>query len=234
MQLYFISVAIRNYRLINLKFKEIMDKKETILRYFKTYRDIHNKYILSDEEATTIVINLAYREVLDNRKKGIDGTEELVFLNYYGGLTEILPNMERFVTMYPGYVATLQWDGIQDFLREYFLSKFDEKIDDEDYDQMSFFSSRHKRYENDILVSDDYANRKVSFIFTSNQDSCLIGINPTLSEKKTYRTEINGNQHVYVGSDPDFKFIIHYDIYDNIEHFTFIRTDRNLRFEYFE
>lgn len=157
-----------------------------------------------------------------------------IFKEYIGAADELFGNMNSLYTTWHGFNATLAWDGLWNFLREYFQDKLGQPIDDIEVITETFNSSFHKRYENNILVSESAVERIIKIVFSEDKKECLLRISPTLSEKKAHLKSSINNNYTYVGSDPDYKFVITFDFLDNIEHVTLILNNRNVRIEYFE
>ena len=107
-------------------------------------------------------------------------------------------------------------------------------IDNVEREVVRFDSFRHIRYENDLFISESEVERKISITFINSKETCQVEISPSLSPKQANLRSVNGNTYSYIGSDPDYLFIIDYDQFDNIEKFSLTLTNRNVRIDYFE
>lgn len=211
-----------------------MDRKKEILLNYQNYISRTGKNGLTQEELAPLVLNLAYLEVLNQRKSGNFVDDFEIFKEYTSAAEELFSNMESLFATWLGFQATLAWDGLWDFLREYFQNKLGRPIDEIEIITETYNSSFHKRYERNILVSESAVERIVKIIFSEDKKECLLSISPSLSEKKAYLKSTVNNSHTYIGSDPDYKFVITFDFLDSIEHVSLILTNRNVRIEYFE
>jgi hypothetical protein len=211
-----------------------MDKKNEILQNYQNYILRTGKSGMTNEEITPLVYNLAYLEILTQRKNGFLVNDFNVFQGYMEAAEELFMDLNNLITGWPGFQATLAWDGLWDFLREYFQNKLGKSIDNVNVIAETYNSSFHKRYENNVFISESVVERIIKILFSDDKKECLLGISPTLSEKKAYLKTTENNIYTYIGSDPDYKFVITFDFLDNIEHVTLILTNRNVRIEYFE
>ncbi|WP_027137217.1 hypothetical protein [Gaetbulibacter saemankumensis] len=211
-----------------------MSRENEIIENYQTYISRSGKNGMTEEEIAPLVLNLAYLEVLNQRKKGILVNDFNILKEYADAAEEIFPDMSNLTATWPGFQATLAWDGLWDFLREYFQNKLGQSIDNVDVISETYNSSFHKRYENNAFTSESAVERIIKIIFSEDKKECLLSISPTLSEKKAYLKTTENNRYTYIGSDPDYKFVITFDFLDNVEHVTLILTHRNVRIEYFE
>jgi len=211
-----------------------MDKKKEIGLNYQNYISRTGKGGMSKDEVTALVYNLAYLEIMNARKNGFFVNEPLIFQGYMESAEELFPNLNNLVSGWMGFQATLAWDGLWDFLREYFHDKLGVSIDNVSVVSETYNSSFHKRYENNVFNSESEVERIIKIVFSDDKKECLLGISPSLSEKKAYLDNVDNNIYTYLGSDPNYKFVIVFDFLDNIEHVTLILTNRNVRIEYFE
>ena len=136
--------------------------------------------------------------------------------------------------MYFGFAATAEWDGLWNFLREYFESKLGVSIDSEVRKTLRYDSTMHNRYENGVLVTSSEALRKVVIGLSQDMKNAQFSISESLSNKEANLISFKGDKYIYMGTDPDFMFEFVLDFYGNIEIFTLIRTDKNLKIDYLE
>lgn len=216
-----------NRRLI--KVKEIKDA-------YALYTKRIGKKKLSLEELQPLILNLAYLEILRARGNGNFPDESKVYNDYTTSAISLFPEYESVndPRLFIGFQATLQWDGLWSFLKEYFESKVGIKIDNEKRSMVEFNSSYHERYENDIKKSVSEVPRKVSIYFSEDKSTAQFSISETLSPKESLLKSKKQNMHTYLGTDADFLFVITYDDFENVEHLSLQRIDKDLRIEYFE
>lgn len=199
------------------------------------------------------VINNACLYILRNQKdKMQEGkTIEAIFLGVLNATQDSLPIAKAFtdgaMELFPEYYTdkeaisatmgiqqNVAWDGMWDFLRDYFQKNHGIQIDQEETEPTIFYSTKHKRYENNSFVSESEVERTINLNFVDNKEELIIGIAPSLSPKKSYKLESSGNSVKYKGYDPDYLFTVTYDEFDEIEQFVLEIPNRRLKIVYFE
>jgi hypothetical protein len=136
--------------------------------------------------------------------------------------------------MYFGFAATAEWDGLWTFLRDYFNNNLGIKIDNVQMKYLRFDSSSHSRFEAGEHISTSEIERKVTVALSEDMRTAQFEISLTLSNKEARLLQKLGNDYIYIGTDPDFRFEFSLDLFGNIESFVLMRTDRDLRIEYYE
>lgn len=130
--------------------------------------------------------------------------------------------------------ANLSWSGMWDHLITYFLKNHGEDIDGEtDKQSLIFYSQKHRRYENDTFINESEIERNINITFLDNLKNIMISIEPTLSAKKGYLISNQNNTLVYKGDDPDYKFTVVIDNFEEVEKFILELTNRAVRIEYY-
>ncbi len=212
-----------------IKGKEIKDA-------YALYTKRIGKTKLSLEELQPLILNLAYLEIMRARKNGNSPNERRVYQDYTTSAISLFPEYESVndSRLFIGFQATLQWDGLWNFLKEYFESKVGIRIDEERRSMVEFNSSYHERYENDTKISVSEVPRKVSIYFSEDKSTAQFSISETLSPKESFLKSKTQKRHTYLGTDADFLFVITYDDFENVEHLSLQRMDKDLRIEYFE
>jgi hypothetical protein len=212
-----------------------MDKKEYFINTLNTYIQ-RNGDKLTQQDIEPLIMNLAYLEVLKSKKLG-QNINEWDTLN---GFSEIANQFIPSLNFQPqallfGYQATIQWDGLWDFLQDYFGKKLGWNIDENDeVDVERFDSSSHTREENGQFISRSEVKRKIELMFKEDKKSLLVRISESLSDKKANLESKVGNRSIYRGTDPDYRFTIIYDRFDTIEEFVLDVLPRSLRIIYHE
>jgi hypothetical protein len=217
-----------------------MNKAEELSQLYATYAKRINQTKLDVEEFMPLVLNIAYLEIAKAKKNHLPYDTRKLFMEYTQAALEVIPEYEkevddpRYSSLYLGFAATAEWDGLWNFLREYFESKLGVSIDNETRKTLRYDSSIHNRYENGELVTSSEALRKVSIGLSEDMKNAQFSISESLSNKEGNLISVKENKYIYVGTDPDFMFEFILDSYGNIESFSLIRTDRNLRIDYLE
>lgn len=134
-----------------------------------------------------------------------------------------------------GVQQNLAWEGMWDYLRDYYQKNHGIQIDSEVTSSQTFYSTSHKRYEKEILVADTKADRTINLSFIgSRRSDVLISIEPTLSPKKARLLSESNSILKYEGYDPDYRFIVEFGTFDEIEKFVLEMPNRELRIEYYQ
>ena len=219
---------------------ESIDLVKIITELYSVYAKRLGKNKLSTVEFQPLILNLAYLEIALAKKSGIFYDTKNIFSKYTYAAIDAIPeyanevNDPKYSIMYIGFQATAEWDGLWNFLRDYFESKVGIKIDNEERKIYRFDSSVHNRYENDNLVMTSDVLRKVEINLSQDLKNAQFNISESLSNKEGNLISVKGNKYIYVGTDPDFMFEFLLDSFGNIELFSLTRTDRNLRIDYLE
>jgi len=211
-----------------------MNRREMFIRTLNAFVQRHGEN-LTNQDIEPIVMNLAYLEVLQANRAGQSINAITVLVDYARAANESFPqlNFQAEVVMF-GYQATLQWDGLWEFLQNYFSSKLGWSIDVEELVSERFDSSSHTREEFGQFISKSEVKRKVELMFKDDKRTLVVRISESLSDKKAILESTNGNRKVYRGTDPDYRFTIVYDHFGSIEDFVLDLLPRNLRITYHE
>jgi hypothetical protein len=217
-----------------------MNKSNEIARFYAKYANRLNKEILTVAEFQPLVLNIAYLEIAKKKKKGLSYDTREVFIEYTRAAIAAIPEYAkevddpRYSGMYVGFAATAEWDGLWNFLYEYFDNKLGIKIDDDVRKTYRFDSTFHNRYEYGEFITSSEASRKVEVVLSPDMTNAQFSISQTLSNKEGRLISAKDNKYRYLGTDPDFLFEFTLDQFENIESFSLTRTDKNLRIDYLE
>lgn len=212
---------------------------ESRLNEIKNAVDIYSRrsgqYYLPLDEFHTLVIYLGCLELMKIRKSGENPFYEIGKL-YADSAREFYGEQftkENHAHVMFAIMANCDWDGIWDHLAEYFESKLGFKIDNKERSYLRLDSSYHRRYENDVFISESQVPRSIKILLLE-ENMIQISISPTLSNKNAVLVNSKSNFKEYLGTDPDFFFRLFFDSFGNLERLVMIRTDRNLLLEYYE
>ena len=218
-----------------------MDRLSQISEYYQIYAKRLGKNKLNAEEFQPLVLNIAYLEIAIAKRQNKSYNTEYLFIEYTKAALIAIPEYEkevndpRYSTMYFGFAATAEWDGLWNFLCEYFESKLGIQIDNNQKRKtLRFDSTNHNRYENGKLIISSNALRKISVNISEDMKNAQFNISETLSNKEANLISAEGKKYVYIGTDPDYLFEFTLDSYNNIELFSITRTDKNLKIDYLE
>lgn len=205
--------------------------KQVLAQSITNLQNRRGQITMADVEAE--VINNACLNILKNK----DTQNAIIYAQLFTeSAQELIPQYSEKESMSAlmGIQQNVLWDGMWDFLRDYFQKNHGIQIDDVETEPAFFYSNKHKRYENNSLVSESEVERTINLNFIDNKEVLVIGIAPSLSPKKSYKLERNGNSVKYKGDDPDYLFTVTYDDFDEVEQFTLEMPNRGLKIVYFE
>lgn len=186
---------------------------------------------IADVEAE--VINNACLSILKNK----DIANSMSYANLFTkAASELIPQYsERESTSAMiGIPQNVQWEGMWDFLRNYFQKNHGIQIDNVETTPSIFYSTKHKRYENGVLSSESEVERTINISFINEKKEIVVSIEPALSPKKGYIISKNQNQMQFKGFDPDYLFTVTFDTFDEVETFVLEMPNRGLKIVYFE
>ena len=225
--------------------------KQILSKSISNLQERRGDLTVGDIEAE--VINNACLYILKNQKEKTQGSKtiEEMFLGALDATKDFAPYAQAFteaaMELFPrhytekeaipatfGIQQNIAWEGMWDHLRNYFQKNHGIQIDEVETEPTIFYSNKHKRYENNSLVSESEVERTINLNFIDNKNVLVIGIAPSLSPKKSYKLERNGNSVKYKGDDPDYLFTVTYDDFDEVEQFTLEMPNRGLKIVYFE
>jgi hypothetical protein len=225
--------------------------KQHLIQSISNLQQRRGNLTVADLEAE--VINNTCLFVLKNQKEKMrqGKTIEEMFLGALNSTQDFIPITSAFteaaMELFPGQyteqhamMATMgvqqnvAWEGMWDFLRDYFQKNHGIQIDDTETESAIFYSTKHKRYENGVLVSESEVERTINLNFIDDNQELIVSIEPSLSPKKSHLISNNENILKYKGYDPDYLFTIKLDDFDEVEQFTLEMPNRSLKIVYFE
>lgn len=225
--------------------------KKHLIQSISNLQQRRGNLTVADLEAE--VINNTCLFVLKNQKEKMrqGKTIEEMFLGALNSTQDFIPITSAFteaaMELFPGQyteqhamIATMgvqqnvAWEGMWDFLRDYFQKNHGIQIDDTKTESAIFYSTKHKRYENGVLVSESEVERTINLSFIDDNQELIVSIEPSLSTKKSHLIFNNETILKYKGYDPDYLFTIKLDNFDEVEQFTLEMPNRRLKIIYFE
>lgn len=182
------------------------------------------------------VINLACLEILKNRRSGKQTDEVSICEAFTSAGQELIKEYksDRATIGSFGIMQNIEWEGMWDFLRNYFQKNHGLSIDGVEVENLTFYSTVHRRFENEQLVTESPAERVVNLAFSDNRKEVLVSVEPTLSPKPANLKEKNSNVSVYHGVDPDYRFTVEFDSFGEVQKFTMELLPRGLKLIYLE
>ena len=209
----------------------IQKAKEVIAHSISNLQTRRGQITIADVEVE--VINNACLFILKNK----DIANAMIYADFFTkAASELIPQYSERETISAimGIPQNVQWEGMWDFLRDYFQKNHGIQIDNVETTPSIFYSTRHERYENSILTSESEIERTINLSFINGKKEIVVSIEPSLSPKKGYRISNNQNQMQFKGFDPDYFFTVNFDTFDEVETFVLEMPNRNLKIVYFE
>lgn len=211
--------------------------------------DLENKIsLLSDDDYAAEIINVTCQYFIEKSDKYVNGANAMLyFQNNFSNLNqEVSVFISSIKKDYP-YLLTpsniqnltqniclnLGWNGMKDFLNDYFYKKHG-KILDTSEEHYEFSSSFHKRLESDNCIEMSNVDRQISVTLSNDRKCIAVSITPSLTLKVGNLKYQNDNVYKYEGKDPDYLFEFHFDSFGDISFFALELLSRKLRIEYFE
>lgn len=210
---------------------DLQTAKQNLHKSITNLQSRRNELTMADIEAE--VINNACLDILKN--KDLSNANKYAQAYAQAGMALIPQYSEKHaMNAQIGIPQNVNWDGMWDFLRDYFQKNHGIEIDNVETTPNTFYSSRHERYENNNLVSESEVDRTININFLKDNEEIIVGIAPSLSPKKALRISKNERQEKFKGTDPDYLFTINYDDFDEIDNFVLEMPNRGLKIVYFE
>jgi len=225
--------------------------KQILSKSISNLQERRGDLTVGDIEAE--VINNACLYILNNQKEKTQGSKtiEEMFLSALDATKDFVPFAQAFteaaMELFPrhytekeaipatfGIQQNIAWEGMWDHLRNYFQKNHGIQIDNVETTPTTFYSTSHKRYENNSLTSESEVERTINLTFIDNNQEIIVSIEPSLSPKKGYLISQEDKELKYKGYDADYLFSIRLDDFEEVETFILEMPNRNLKIVYFE
>ena len=231
-----------------------MDKETAKQILLKSITNLNNRRgSVNGSDLEADVINNACYYYLKNQKEQSSKAKSIedMFLGILEGTQDLMPITKAFteaaMEMFPNHYGAPQainatmgiqqniaWDGMWAFLVDYFQKNHGIEIDEGNYETATFYSTKHKRYENDNLTSESEIERTIRLNFSTDKSELVVSIEPSLSPKKSFLKKEKSNKFIYHGTDPDYVFNVYFGDFGEVLKFTLKMPNRNLKIVYFE
>lgn len=230
-----------------------MDKSEAKQILTQSISNLHSrKGEIDNTDIEAEVINNACLVFLRKQKEIVDGTGNVhdqilavakshlllmpIAKSFTESALELFPdsyNTKHAVSATMGINTNVAWEGMWDYLRDYFEANHGIQIDEIQHTTSIFNSNLHKRYEAGRFISESEEKRRIQINFSDDND-ILVQIAPSLSPKKAFLLSEDDNLKIYKGFDPDYLFEVEFDEFEEIQKFVLKLPNRNLQIDYFE
>ena len=185
------------------------------------------------EDVEAEVINNACLFILKNNEIHKATEYALIFTTAASELISQYTQTEA-VSALMGIPQNVEWEGMWDFLRDYFQKNHGIQIDNIETTPIIFYSTKHKRFEKGNLITESEVIRTININFIDDKKEIVVSIEPSLSPKKGYAVSKNQSQIQFKGFDPDYFFTVIFDDFDEVETFILEMPNRNLKIIYVE
>ena len=148
-------------------------------------------------------------------------------------LPEYISDEEAEVVM-TGIEQNLNWDGIYNFLVDYFRENHGIHIDVNESIPLIFFSERQETYENGVLLAQSEREITIFINFDKGHRYLLVKIDPDLPRQKGILTSREEKTLIYRSLNKHYNFTVIYDEYDEVKEFIFEDIDRQNKTHYSE
>ena len=187
---------------------------------------------LTYNDISAEVINNACLDILrERRKKNLNNVfEEAIISAYLTSANKIIPSFdEKYLTIANhGIRSNLEWSGMWYFLKQYFEEKHSVYIDKVN-EIKKFISTKHTRFENEILIGVYNDLREVVIEYLSLHE-IIISIKPNVGPKRAKFTSSVSGIKMYTCEDDDYSFHIYNE--NNIEKIVALRNGGQLKIIY--
>ena len=135
-------------------------------------------------------------------------------------------------TVMVGIEQNLAWEGMWEFLVDYFEKNHGIKIDGKESRPILFFSDKQQTYESGLLVKEIDEEKTVFISFTLNKQMIRVKIDPDLPPQKGVL--VSRDKHTLKYKNEDYYFTVQYDEYNEVDSFVLDKLDENQEVFYLE
>lgn len=150
---------------------------------------------------------------------------------------ELLPEYfdeEEAEIVLTGIEQNLAWEGMWEFLVDYFEKNHGIRIEDDEPPPVIFFSDRQQKFEDGELISETEDEKTIYISFTKNYKEVKVKIEHELPTKKGKLASKDEETLIYKNDKLNYTFTIKYDDYEEIESLSINFEDENLEIVYLE
>lgn len=229
-----------------------IDKARQILTHSITNLE-KRKGAITQGDLEAEIINHACLAILKNQNEKLDSgnsikdillgalnstqENESIAHSFIDAAKELLPEYisdEEIEMVMTGIEQNLQWDGIWNFLVDYFRENHDIQIDYAESIPLIFFSERQETFEDGILQATSEKGVTIFLNFNEGHRYLLVKIDPDLPRQKGVLTSREENSFNYKSLNKHYSFTVIYDEYDEVAEFIFEDIGRQTEIHYYE
>lgn len=156
-----------------------------------------------------------------------------ISMSFINAARELLPDYfeeEDARDVLIGIEQNLAWEGLWDFLTDYFRKNHGIIIEEGETVPLVFFCSRETRYEDGILVSDSEVDKTIYINFTSGKKKVIITIEPDYPPQKGIFYSREDKILKFRDHETDSLYTIVFDDYDEVESLTLVQENMEVVF----
>ncbi|MFW6310079.1 MAG: hypothetical protein ACOC1D_03170 [Prolixibacteraceae bacterium] len=162
---------------------------------------------------------------------------ESIAHSFINAAKELLPEYfsdEEAEMVMKGIEQNLEWDGIWNFLKDYFTANHGIHIENDESVPIIFFSERQETFKNGILLAQSKRETTIFINFDKDYRYVMVKIDPDLPRQKGILISRDENTLQYKSLNKHYIFTIHYDEYDEVKEFIFEDIGRQTEIHYYE
>lgn len=157
--------------------------------------------------------------------------------DFINAANDLLPeyfDKEEAEIVLTGIEQNLAWDGMWEFLVDYFEKNHGIKIEEDEPPPVIFFSDRQQKYEEGELISETEDEKTIYISFSQNKKEVKVKIDHELPTKKGILVSKDGLSYIYKNEKLNYTFTIQYDDYEEVASLTINFEDEDLEVIYLE
>lgn len=157
--------------------------------------------------------------------------------NFINAAKELLPEYfdeEEAEIVLVGIEQNLAWDGMWDFLVDYFKNNHGIKIDENEPPPLIFFSDRQQKFENEELIAETEDEKTIYINFNKNKKEIQLKVDKEMPTKKGRLIGKDELTFWYRNEEYNYIFTLQYDEFDEVESVAIEYQDENLKVVYLE
>lgn len=200
-------------------------------------KNIHSRFgKVTIENIEAEVINQSCLEILKHRRSNTASNEMAIVNSFAAAASELFKEYDKGRAAFAGMgvMANVSWEGMWDHLRNYFQKTHGTSIDNVEVENLTFYSSKHSRYEQDKFISESEVGRIINLTFSEKRKSIMVSIEPSLSPKPGNIIKQENRKSIYAGTDPDYCFTVEFDDFEEVSGFSMELVNRRVKVVYFE
>ena len=162
---------------------------------------------------------------------------QVIASSFIGAARELLPEYFSEAEAESAMISieqNLSWDGMWDFLTDYFRENHGMIIEDDESIPVIFFSERQETFEDGILLMTTEKEKTIFINFSKDHHQVTVKIDPDLPLQEGILTAREGRVLKYKNKEKHYFFTIHYDEFNEVKSFVFEDFENHTEIFYYE